>query len=245
MNRSIESASAVADRINRDGGTAMAISTDVLDMNSLENARRTIEEAWSPVTILINGAGGNHPKGNTGKEYLFAEDLKKKQENLTTFFDLDIEGFRYVFDLNLLGALQTTQVFSRGMAEAGSGTIINLSSMSSYSPLTKVPAYSGAKAAVNNLTQWLATHFSKVGIRVNAIAPGFFLTNQNLRLLKNEDGSWTERAAKILNNIPMDRLGTPEDLIGTLLWLVDSRASAYVTGTVIPVDGGFSAYHGV
>ncbi len=245
LNRTLETAKVVADRINSTGGTAMAVSTDVLNNESLESARAKIEEAWGPVNILINGAGGNHPKGNTGTEYLLPEQLKNPVEGLTTFFDMDPEGFRFVFNLNLLGTLQATQVFSRGMAEAGSGNIVNISSMAAYSPLTKVPAYAGAKAAVNNFTQWLAAHFSKVGIRVNAIAPGFYITNQNRTLMTKEDGSWTDRAVKILDHIPQDRFGDPEDLVGTLLWLVDEKASAYVTGTIIPVDGGFSAFHGI
>lgn len=245
MNRTLETAKYVADRIVASGGIAMALSTDVLDKDSLEAARGEIEKAWGPVDILVNGAGGNHPKGNTGSEYLQPDHLKGKIEGLTTFFDMDPEGFRFVFNLNLLGTLQATQVFSRGMAEAGSGNVINISSMTAYSPLTKVPAYSGAKAAVNNFTQWLATHFSKVGIRVNAIAPGFYITEQNRTLMTKEDGSWTDRALTILKHIPQDRFGDPGDLLGTLLWLVDNKASGYVTGTIIPVDGGFSAFHGI
>lgn len=245
MNRTLATAKSVADRINSSGGTAMAVSADVLSNDSLESARNEVEKAWGPADILINGAGGNHPKGNTGQEYLLPEHLKNPIEGLTTFFDMDPEGFRFVFNLNLLGTLQATQVFSRGMAEKGSGNIINISSMAAYSPLTKVPAYAGAKAAVNNFTQWLAAHFSKVGIRVNAIAPGFYITNQNRTLMTKDDGSWTERAEKILLHIPQDRFGDPKDLLGTMLWLVDEGASAYVTGTIIPVDGGFSAFHGI
>jgi NAD(P)-dependent dehydrogenase (short-subunit alcohol dehydrogenase family) len=208
-------------------------------------AKKQIEETWGPVTILINGAGGNHPKGTTSGEYLLPEQVEKEVEGVTTFFDLDPEGVQFVINLNLLGTLLPTQVFSRTMAASGTGTIINVSSMNAFTPLTKIPAYSGAKAAVSNFTRWLAVHFSKVGIRVNAIAPGFFLTDQNRGLLTNDDGSWTPRAQKILNHIPMDRLGSPDDLIGVLLWLIDEKAAGYVTGTVIPVDGGFSAYSGV
>jgi NAD(P)-dependent dehydrogenase (short-subunit alcohol dehydrogenase family) len=240
-----ESADKVADRINAAGGTAMGLAANVLEAEELDAARKTIEDTWGPVGILINGAGGNHPKGTTSKEYLFSDQLKGKVEGLTTFFDLDPEGIQYVFNLNFLGTLLSTQIFSRGMAEAGSGVIINVSSMNAYTPLTKIPAYSGAKAAVSNFTRWLAVHFSKVGVRVNAIAPGFFLTNQNRGLLTQDDGSWTPRAKTILNHIPQDRLGSPEDLIGTLLWLVDEKAAGYVNGTVIPVDGGFSAFSGV
>ncbi len=240
-----EAADAVADRINAAGGTALGVAANVLETDSLEAARSEIESLWGPVNILINGAGGNHPKGTTSREYLLPDQLKGKVEGLTTFFDLDPEGIQFVFNLNFLGTLLPTQVFSRGMAEAGSGTIINISSMNAFTPLTKIPAYSGAKAAVSNFTRWLAVHFSKVGIRVNAIAPGFFLTDQNRGLLTNDDGSWTPRATTILNHIPQDRLGTPADLLGTLLWLVDEKAAGYVNGTVIPVDGGFSAFSGI
>jgi NAD(P)-dependent dehydrogenase (short-subunit alcohol dehydrogenase family) len=240
-----ESADKVADRINAAGGTAMGLAANVLEAEELDAARKKIEDSWGPVGVLINGAGGNHPKGTTSKEYLFSDQLKGKVEGLTTFFDLDPEGIQYVFNLNFLGTLLSTQIFSRGMAKAGSGVIINVSSMNAYTPLTKIPAYSGAKAAVSNFTRWLAVHFSKVGVRVNAIAPGFFLTNQNRGLLTQDDGSWTPRAKTILNHIPQDRLGSPEDLIGTLLWLVDEKAAGYVNGTVIPVDGGFSAFSGV
>ena len=238
-------ADAVAAEINKAGGQAIGIAANVLEAESLAKARDLIENKWGVVNILINGAGGNHPKGTTSKEYLLPEHLKKNVEGLTTFFELDAEGIQFVFNLNFLGTLLPTQAFSRGMAELGAGTIINVSSMNAFTPLTKIPAYSGAKAAVSNFTRWLAVHFSKVGVRVNAIAPGFFLTDQNRSLLTNADGSWTPRAQTILDHIPQDRLGTPEDLIGTLLWLVDEKAAAYVNGTVIPVDGGFSAFSGV
>jgi NAD(P)-dependent dehydrogenase (short-subunit alcohol dehydrogenase family) len=240
-----DAADAVAEKINAAGGTAMGVAANVLETSSLQTAKDEIAKAWGPVTILVNGAGGNHPKGTTSQEYLLPEHVKQEVEGVTTFFDLDPEGVQFVFNLNLLGTLLPTQVFSRDMAASGSGTIINISSMNAFTPLTKIPAYSGAKAAVSNFTRWLAVHFSKVGIRVNAIAPGFFLTDQNRGLLTNDDGSWTARAEKILNHIPLDRLGAPEDLVGTLLWLVDEKAAGYVTGTVIPVDGGFSAYSGV
>ena len=240
-----EAADAVADRIRAAGGTAMGVAANVLETGSLSAARDVIEAEWGPVDILINGAGGNHPKGTTSTEYLLPEHLKGEMEGLTTFFDLDPEGVQFVFNLNFLGTLLPSQVFSRGMAERGEGTIINVSSMNAFTPLTKIPAYSGAKAAISNFTRWLAVHFPKVGVGVNAIAPGFFLTDQNRGLLTNDDGSWTPRAQTILDHIPLDRLGTPEDLLGTLLWLVDEKAAAYVNGTVIPVDGGFSAFSGV
>ena len=240
-----DAADAVAGRIKAAGGEALGLAANVLESDSLVVARDEIERTWGPVDILINGAGGNHPKGTTSKEYLLPEQLKQKVDGLTTFFDLDPEGIQFVFNLNFLGTLLPTQVFSRGMAEKGRGAIINISSMNAFTPLTKIPAYSGAKAAVSNFTRWLAVHFSKVGVRVNAIAPGFFLTDQNRGLMTREDGSWSDRAVTILNHIPQNRLGSPEELVGTLLWLVDEKAGGYVNGTVIPVDGGFSAFSGI
>lgn len=240
-----EAAESVAARIQSAGGTAIGLAANVLETDSLNAAKDEIEKIWGPVDILINGAGGNHPKGTTSKEYLLPEHLKGEMEGLTTFFDLDPEGVQFVFNLNFLGTLLPTQVFSRGMAEKKAGAVINISSMNAFTPLTKIPAYSGAKAAISNFTRWLAVHFSKVGVRVNAIAPGFFLTDQNRGLLTNDDGSWTPRAQTILDHIPQDRLGSPEDLLGTLLWLVDEKAGGYVNGTVIPVDGGFSAFSGI
>src|SRR5690606_7672165 len=166
-----------------------------------------------PCDILINGAGGNHPKGTTTKEFLLKEDLGK--EGLTSFFDLDPNGIQFVFNLNFLGTFLPTREFAHDMVDAGSGVVLNVSSMNAFTPLTKIPAYSGAKAAVSNFTQWLAVHFSRVGIRVNAMAPGFFLTAQNARLLTNEDGSLTARGNTIIQHTPMQRFGTPEDLDGT------------------------------
>ncbi|MCK4543551.1 MAG: SDR family oxidoreductase [Spirochaetales bacterium] len=240
-----EAADKVVEEIRSAGGTTMAIASNVLEPESLAAAEREIHRSFGPIDILINGAGGNHPKGTTSREYLFPEDLKGTAEGLITFYDLDPKGIEFVFNLNFLGTLLPTQAFTKGMVEKGKGTIINISSMNAFTPLTKIPAYSGAKAAVSNFTQWLAVHFSKVGIRVNAIAPGFFLTDQNRALLQKEDGSWTERADKILGQTPMGRFGKPEELIGTLLYLVDGNASGFVNGTVIPVDGGFAAYSGI
>ncbi|MBN1883546.1 MAG: SDR family oxidoreductase [Deltaproteobacteria bacterium] len=239
------SAQKVADEITKQGGRARGVVADVLNIESLKHARDEVTEHLGPVDILINGAGGNHPAGTTSREYLEREDLKEGTDDLVTFFDLDPEGIRFVFDLNFLGTLMPTQVFARDMAKKGSGVIINVSSMNAFRPLTKIPAYSGAKAAVSNFTQWLAVHFSRTGIRVNALAPGFFLTRQNEKLLVRDDGSHTERAEKILAHTPMGRFGVPEDLLGTLLWLTDENASGFVNGTVIPIDGGFSAYSGV
>lgn len=232
-----------AKEINDNGGIAIGIHTDVLDKESIKNAHNIILEKLGTVDILINGAGGNHPKGTTTKEYLEIEDLDN--EELTTFFDLDPKGIEFVFNLNFLGTLLPCQQFSKDMINKKDATIINISSMNAFTPLTKIPAYSGAKASVSNFTQWLAVHMSKVGIRVNAMAPGFFVTAQNQRLLFNEDGTPTARSNKILNSTPMGRFGEAEELIGTLLYLVSSEASGFVNGVVIPIDGAFSAYSGV
>lgn len=236
-------AQAVADEIVRDGGSAKGYSANVLDASALQQVREQILNDFGICDILINGAGGNNPKGTTTKEYFDIEDLKNSE--LITFFDLDPQGIEFVFNLNFLGTLIPTQVFAKDMVKKGGGTIINISSMNAFCPLTKIPAYSGAKAAVSNLTQWLAVHFSKSNIRVNAIAPGFFVTNQNRALLFDKHGNPTPRTEKILNATPMGRFGEAEELIGTLLWLVNNEASSFVTGVVIPVDGGFSAYSGV
>lgn len=234
----------VAADINNNGGRAIGVEANVLEAESLKKARDIICKEFGSCDILINGAGGNHPKGTTSREYMLKEDLESK-EGVTTFFDLDSKGIEFVFNLNFLGTLLPTQVFARDMLEKEGAVIVNISSMNAFTPLTKIPAYSGAKAAVSNFTQWLAVHMSKVGIRVNAIAPGFFLTDQNRALLINADGSLTERAHKIIGQTPMGRFGESEELLGTLLWLVDNKASGFVNGTVVPVDGGFSAYSGV
>ena len=244
-----EAARAVADEINAAGGCAIGVAMNVLDKDSIIAAQKTIVDALGPVDILLNGAGGNNPKGSTSRDNLTPEEVAQLNENGTiegvkTFFDLDPDGISFVFNLNFLGTLLPTQVFARDMASTG-GTIINVSSMNSFRPLTRIPAYSGAKAAVSNFTQWLAVHFAPVGIRVNAIAPGFFLTEQNRNLLLNPDGSLSARSEKILGHTPMNRFGTPEDLDGTLLWLADEKFSAFVNGIVVPVDGGFAAYSGV
>ena len=245
----LEAAEKVAAEIRESGGEAMAVEMNVLDKASVEAACAKILEKYGAVDILLNGAGGNNPKGTTTRDNLTPEEVEALDadgtiEGVKTFFDLDPEGISFVFNLNFLGTLIPTQVFARGMAKTG-GTIINVSSMNAFRPLTRIPAYSGAKAAVSNFTQWLAVHFAPVGIRVNAIAPGFFLTDQNRTLLTNPDGSLTARADKIITHTPMSRFGVPADLDGTLLWLADSNFSAFVDGVVIPVDGGFAAYSGV
>jgi NAD(P)-dependent dehydrogenase (short-subunit alcohol dehydrogenase family) len=240
-----EAADKVADQVKAAGGQAIGVACNVLDRASLEAARETIRTAFGPCDILINGAGGNHPMGTTSKERLYKEDLDKVQEGFKTFYDLDPKGIEFVFGLNFLGTLVPTQVFTKDMARAGKGTVINISSMNAFKPLTKIPAYSAAKAAVSNFTQWLAVHMSTVGIRVNAIAPGFFLTDQNRGLLTQPDGSMTERGKTIIGHTPMGRYGKPEDLVGALLWLCSDEGAAFVTGTVVAIDGGFSAFSGV
>lgn len=240
----LEAAEKIAEEIRAEGFEAIGVACNVLEKESLENARNEINEKIGTCDILINGAGGNHPSGNTTKEKFQLEDFNAT-EDIKTFFDLDPKGIEFVFNLNFLGTLLTTQVFAKDMVGKENATIINISSMNSYKPLTKIPAYSAAKAAISNFTQFMAVHFSEVGLRVNAIAPGFFSTNQNKALLFNEDGSYTPRSEKIIGHTPLGRFGVPEDLTGTLLFLSDETYSKFVTGVIIPVDGGFSAYSGV
>lgn len=232
-----EAAKKVADEI---GENALAIETNALDTASLKAAKEKINEKFGKVNFLVNGAGGNNPKATTDNEYM----TKDTADNIKSFFDIDEAGLRFVFDLNITSAFLTTQVFAQDMLETG-GNIINLSSMNAFHPLTKIPAYSAAKAGISNFTEWLAVHFAPMGIRCNAIAPGFFVGNQNRGLLFNPDGSPTARTHKILAGTPMGRFGDVSELIGTLLYLADDNASAFITGVVIPVDGGFNAYSGV
>ncbi len=238
-----DAAVSVALAIEKEFKTAsIGVSANVLDKTSLQAAKNEINEKFGPIDILVNGAGGNSPAATTKQERMEGTGNNKMEE---TFFGLQTEGFDKVFDLNFKGTLLPTMVFATDMITKKSGNIINISSMNSFRPLTKIPAYSAAKAAINNFTQWLAVHFSKTGIRVNAIAPGFLLTNQNRFLLIDEKtGELTARGKKIINGTPMERYCVPEELTGTLLYLV-SDLSRFVTGVVIPVDGGFSAYSGV
>ena len=231
-----EAVKAVADEI---GEAALPIACNCLDKASIRAAKEIVAAKWGAADLLINGAGGNNPRATCDNETM-SPDL----EVAKNFFALEEDGFKFVFDLNITSAFLTTQVFAEDMTKKG-GNIINISSMNAYRPLTKIPAYSAAKAGISNFTQWLAVHFAPCGIRANAIAPGFFVTNQNRALLFNENGEPTPRTGKILAATPMKKFGEIEDLLGALLWLADDGASRFVTGTVIPVDGGFSAYSGV
>ena len=240
-----EAVKKLADELKAEGFVCEGYKANVLDAAALEEVHKAVIADLGPCDILVNGAGGNNPKGTTSKEFLTKEDLAAKVEGVTTFFDLDPAGVGFVFNLNFLGTLLPTQVFARKMAEGKGGNILNISSMNAFCPLTKIPAYSGAKAAISNFTQWLAVHFSKVNIRVNAIAPGFFLTNQNRALLTNPDGSLTARGNTILTHTPMGKFGSPEDLVGAMLFLLDDEAAGFVNGVVLPIDGGFAAFSGV
>jgi len=242
MGRRREPLETVANEIRANGGKALCVPCDVLDKAGLEAARVEIEKTFGSVSILINGAGGNNPNATAQKETI---ESPADASTGGTFFDLTLDGVQNVFTLNYMGTLLPTQVFAKPMCEKGNGVIINISSASSFRPLTKVGAYGGAKAAINSLTQWLAVHLAKTGVRVNAIVPGFFITEQNRALLTTPDGGLTPRAHKIIAHTPQGRFGNPDDLLGALLWLVNDDAAGFVTGAVIPVDGGFTAYSGV
>ena len=231
-----EAAEKVASEI---GENALAVKCNCLDKENIVDAAKKVHATFGQVNFLINGAGGNNPRATTDNETMTPDT-----EGIKDFFALEESGLKFVFDLNITSAFLVTQVFAEDMVQTG-GNIINISSMNAYRPLTKIPAYSAAKAGISNLTQWLAVHFAPCGIRCNAIAPGFFVTNQNRGLLFNADGTPTARTGKILAATPMKKFGEISDLIGCLLWLADDASSGFVTGTVIPVDGGFSAYSGV
>jgi NAD(P)-dependent dehydrogenase (short-subunit alcohol dehydrogenase family) len=235
----LEKAEARAQSVRKAGGAAVAFRCDVIDVAEVKQCYETVSRLWGPPDFLVNGAGGNDPRGSTAEEF---QDAVPSSGSAQSFFDLDPAGFRHVFDLNFFGTFLVTQAFSRGMVAKGRGAIVNISSLSAFKPLTKVAAYSAAKASVSNFTQWLAVHFSHTGVRVNALAPGFFLTEQ-LRFLHfdQKTGQPSPRAQKVIAHTPMGRYGDPDDLIGALIWLL-SDGSKFVTGAVVPVDGGFSCY---
>ena len=237
-----DAADKFAQEIVEEGGVAKAYKCNVLDKEICYAVADQVQADFGPCDILLNGAGGNNPRATTDKEYFELGDI---EADTKSFFDLDKSGVEFVFNLNFIGALIPTQAFARQMVSREGCNIMNISSMNAYTPLTKIPAYSGAKAAISNFTAWLAVHFSKVGIRVNAIAPGFFSTQQNASLLWNPDGSPTARTGKILAATPMGRFGQPEELNGALLFLLNNEAAGFITGVTIPIDGGFSAYSGV
>lgn len=237
----LEAAQQYADEITQAGYIAKAYQTNVLDLDSIKAARDAIATDFGTCDILINGAGGNNPKATTDNEF-HTFDLPNTTKS---FFELDKSGIEFVFNLNYLGTLLPTQVFAKDMIGKTGANIINVSSMNAYTPLTKIPAYSGAKAAISNFTQWLAVYFSKVGIRCNAIAPGFLVSNQNRGLLFDAEGNPTPRANKILTNTPMGRFGEANELMGGILFLMDENYASFINGVVLPIDGGFSAYSGV
>ena len=240
----LDAAEKFAEEIRAAGGCAIAVKANCLEKASLLEAKAVVDKEFGPCDILINGAGGNNPKATTANEYFDIDALENPE--VQDFFSLSESGFKFVFDLNVTAAFLTTQVFALDMAKSGKGgNIINISSMNAFRPLTKIPAYSAAKAAVSNFTQWLAVHFANTGIRVNAIAPGFFVSNQNRALLFNPDGTPTARTGKILRGTPMNRFGESDELLGGLMFFLCDAASSFITGVVLPIDGGFSAYSGV
>ena len=241
LDLSYDNANKKASEITALGYTAKAYQCNVLVKESIEAAHQEILKDFGKCDILINGAGGNNARANTDNEFFHKEDLGQ----MKTFFDLDQSGVEFVFSLNYMGTLLPSQVFAKDMIEKEDASILNISSMNSFTPLTKIPAYSGAKAAISNFTKWLAVHFAHTNIRCNAIAPGFFVTAQNERLLFNEDGTPTARTEKILRNTPMNRFGKAEELIGASLFLTNNELSSFINGVVLPIDGGFSAYSGV
>lgn len=236
----LQKATIVANEIKKEGGIAEAFQINCLKKEEIVACHKAVNETFGKVDILVNGAGGNNPKASTDDEF-----FDPTKEGLKTFFDLDPNGIEFVFNLNFLATLLVTQEFAKDMVGRKGCSILNISSMNAFTPLTKIPAYSGAKASVSNFTQWLAVYFSKIGIRVNAIAPGFFSTTQNKTLLWNKDGTPTARTHKILNNTPMDRFGEVNELVGATLFLSSEEAASFITGVVLPIDGGFSSYSGV
>ena len=242
LDLNFDAANEFAKEIVNEGGCAKAYACNVLDKEACEKVANEVLKDLGSCDILINGAGGNNPRATTDKEYFELGDI---EDDTKSFFDLDKSGVEFVFNLNFIGTLLPTQAFVKQMIGKKGCNILNISSMNAFTPLTKIPAYSGAKAAISNFTQWFAVHFSKVGIRVNAIAPGFFSTKQNAALLFNEDGTPTKRTEKIINATPMNRFGKTEELSGAVLFLLNNEAASFITGVTLPIDGGFSAYSGV
>lgn len=235
-----EAVKKVSEELIAEGFIAKGYKANVLEPEMLEEVHQAVLKDFGPCDILVNGAGGNNPRATTDNEY-----QHEALDGQKTFFDLDASGVDFVFKLNFQGTLIPTQIFAKDMVEKKSGSILNISSMNAYTPLTKIPAYSGAKAAISNFTQWLATHFAGTGIRCNAIAPGFLVSNQNRALLFNEDGTPTARSEKILKGTPMGRFVDSEELLGGVFFLCDDKAASAITGVVLPIDAGFSAYSGV
>lgn len=242
LNRTFSKAEALCSQIERDGGVALPFSADVCARESLEGVHAQVQTALGPCSILINGVGGNDPSASTADE--FYDEAVARDPGRASFFDLKAGDVERVLSANFTSAFLSTQVFAQDMLRGG-GCVLNVSSMNAFTPLTKIPAYSAAKAALSNFTQWMAVYFAKAGVRVNAIAPGFFSSEQNRALLWNPDGTPTPRTDKILANTPMGRFGQPAELLGAMLFLLDEAASGFITGVVLPVDGGFSAYSGV
>jgi NAD(P)-dependent dehydrogenase (short-subunit alcohol dehydrogenase family) len=240
IGRNEEKAKAFVDQLKSQGYEALAIACDVTNKKELENAAKLIMDTYGSIDALINNAGGNHPSATTENRFASESDGL-----IRDFFKMDEAAINNLFELNFIGTLLPTQVFARYMKKENHPSIINISSMSAFKPLTKIPAYSASKAAINNLTQWLAVHFASAGIRVNAIAPGFFISEQNKQLLFNEDGTKTKRAESIIEHTPMQRFGHSNELLGTLMYLLNHETSGFVTGIIIPVDGGFSAFGGI
>ena len=240
LDRNEETVKALAAECRAEGLICEGYMANVLEPETLESVHQQILADLGPCDILINGAGGNNPRATTDNEY-----KHEAEEGQKTFFDLEAGGVDFVFKLNFQGTLMPTQAFAKDMVARKSGCILNISSMNAYTPLTKIPAYSGAKAAISNFTQWLATHFAGSGIRCNAIAPGFLVSNQNRALLFNEDGTPTARSAKILNGTPMGRFVDSEELLGGVFFLCDDKSASAITGVVLPIDAGFAAYSGV
>lgn len=235
-----EAVKKLAEEVKAEGFICEGYKANVLDLEALEAVHAQVLADLGPCDILINGAGGNNPRAQTDNEY-----QHEAKEGQKTFFDLEQSGIDFVFKLNFQGTLLPTQVFAKDMVARKSGNILNISSMNAFTPLTKIPAYSGAKAAISNFTQWLATHFAGTGIRCNAIAPGFLVSNQNRALLFNEDGTPTARSGKILNSTPMNRFVDSAELLGGMFFLCDDKAASAVTGVILPIDAGFAAYSGV